>query len=237
MFRALLVVLPALCLAQPPAFEAATMKPNPTGNKGSSWNLRPGSLTVDNMTLDQIIRAAYSLQDYQYSGPAWLENERYNINATAGVKGDGKLLIAMFQTLLAERLKLEVHHESKSVSGYALTVTKGGLKIQPADGEGWNFQSGKTRVVVTHASLAEFAKFLSNALARPVIDDTGTTGNFTFTLNYADPRSPEPEQSDVNGALPSIFTVITEQLGLKLEPRKVPVDVLVVDHAERPSSL
>jgi uncharacterized protein (TIGR03435 family) len=234
MLRALVALLPALCLAQ--TFDVASVKANTTGNKGSRWNVSPGGITVENMTIDQIIRAAYGLQEYQYTGPAWLENERYDINAKppAG-KFDGDQMGAMFQHLLADRFKLAVHHESKQVSGYALIVARGGLKIHPVEGEGWNFQSGKTRVVATHANPAQFAKFLAGALGRPVIDETGVKDSFTFTLEYSDPKSQEPQQTSAGDVLPSIFTILTDQLGLKLEPRKVPVDVLVVDHTERPS--
>jgi uncharacterized protein (TIGR03435 family) len=230
MLRAILALLPALALAQP-AFEAASIKPNTTADKGSNWRVGPGGLSVNNMPIDQIIRAAYGLQDYQYSGPAWLENERFNIEAKPAGKVDGEQMRAMFQNLLADRFHLTVHRETRSIAGYALVVAKNGLKIHPAEGEGWNMKTSKTHAAVTHASMPQIATFLATVLVRPVADETGVKDSFTFTLDYADPRSPDPEKD----TLPTIFTALGEQLGLRLETRKIPVEVLLVDRVERPS--
>jgi uncharacterized protein (TIGR03435 family) len=218
-----------LGLAQtaPPTFEAAVIKPSITTDGGSSWRIQPGRIVMENETLRQMIQQAYGLQDYQYSGPVWLENDRYYLEGKAETK-DPNQLILMLQNLLTERFKLAVHREPKPVSGYALVVAKSGLKIKPAEGEGWNFNSNKTRIRVTHANMTEFAKYLSNEIKQPVVDETGVKDAFTFELQYANPR----ESSDTN--LPTIFTALTEQLGLKLEPRKVPVEILIVDHVERP---
>jgi uncharacterized protein (TIGR03435 family) len=230
----------SLSVAQPapqPAFEAAAIRPNTTGASGSNWRIHPGGVTVENMSLRHIIQAAFTLQDYQYSGPAWLENERYNIDAKDETKADGKQLVRMLQTLLAERCKLVVHRETRPVSGYALVVAKGGLKIHPAEGEGWslNSQNRDTRLKATHVNMPRFAAYIARALSQPVVDETKVTGGFDFALEFADPRPGRAESGDGAPPLPSIFTALSEQLGLKLESRKVPVEILVVDRAERPS--
>ena len=233
------VLLPAtLCRAQPaaqPSFEVAAIKPSATATNGSSWRVQPGRLTMVNESIKQIIQAAYSVQDHEYSGPAWLENERYNIDAKAESKGDGKQLLLMLQTLLAERFKLVVHHESKLMPGYALVVAKGGLKIQAAEGKGSNFNENKNKLTATRMDMTRVTKFLANLLSQPVVDETGVKDSFTFVLQYVNPRSQRPEKGDGDEFLPTIFTALTEQLGLKLETRKVPVDILVVDRVERPS--
>jgi len=241
MTRALLAyaVLPAtLWLAQAaaqPAFEVASIKPSTTDQNGSSWRVQPGRVTMVNESIKQIIQAAYSVQDHQYSGPAWLEGERYNIDAKADSKGDGKQLLLMLRTLLAERFKLVVHHETKSMPGYALVPAKGGLKIHPVEGESSNTNESRNKLTATHIDMARFTKFLTNLLSQPVVDETGVKESFSFVLQYVNPRSLRAEKADGDNVLPTIFTALTEQLGLKLESRKVPVDVLVVDRAERPS--
>ena len=197
--------------------------------------MQPGRLTMVSESIRQIIQAAYTVQDYQYSWPGWLENERYDINATTDIRGDGRQMLLMLQRLLTERFKLVVHTESRSMPGYALVVAKGGLKVRPVDGEGSNYNESRNKVTATHLDMARFTKFLANLLAQPVADETGVKDGFSFVLQYANPRSQPAEKSDGNEVLPSIFTAITEQLGLKLEGRKVPVEMLVVDRVERPS--
>lgn len=212
---------------QSQTFEAATIKPSSSTSNGSSWRVQPGRITMENETIRQIIQQAYRLQDYQYSGPAWLEDGRYNVEAKAETKDPNQLML-MLQNLLAERFKLVVHRQSKPVSGYALVVAKGGLKIKPVDGEGSNLNSNKTRLTATHIDTTQLTMHLATVLAQPVVDETGVKDSFTFVLQYADPRYPADD------SLPTIFTALAEQLGLKLEARKVPIEVLFVDHAERP---
>jgi uncharacterized protein (TIGR03435 family) len=226
-------VLPLAGLAQS-AFEVASVKPSTATDGGSSYRVQPGRLTMTNESIRQIVQAAYGVPDFRYAGPGWLEGERYNIDAKTDSR-DAKQMTLMMQTLLAERFKLAVHHESKLLPGYALVVAKGGLKIRAVEGEGGNFNESRNKVIATHLDMPYFAKFLMNLLAQPVVDETGISGGFTFELQYANPRSDRVEKADGDQLLPSIFTVLTEQLGLKLEYRKVPVDVLVVDHAERPT--
>ena len=242
MFRTLLAcaLFPAaLSVSQPapqPAFEVAAIKPNTTADSSSNWSVRPGGLTVENMSLKSIIQAAYSVQNYQYLAPAWLDKERYNITAKPETKAEGgKQLLLMLQTLLAERCKLVVHRETKPVSGYALVVAKGGLKIHPAEGEGWNLNSGNrdTKLTATHVSMPQLATFVARVLSQPVVDETNVTDRFDFVLEFADPRPGRAESGDAATPLPSIFTALSEQLGVKLETRKLPVEMLVVDRAGR----
>jgi uncharacterized protein (TIGR03435 family) len=241
MHRALLfyAALPAaLCLAQsaaPPAFEVAAIKPSTATDNHSSSHSNNGRITMENLSIKQIILNAYGIQNHQYSGPAWLENERYNIDAKADTKVEYKELMTMLQTLLADRFKLKVHHESKSVSGYALVVARGGLKVKPVEGEGSSMNTNNTKLTATHVDPQRMARYVSGLLGQPVVDETGVKDSFSFVLEYADPRPGREERSETGATLPTIFTALNETLGLKLEPRKVPIDVVIVDHAERPT--
>jgi uncharacterized protein (TIGR03435 family) len=128
-----------------------------------------------------------------------------------------------------ERFKLQFHHEMKDVSGFALLVSKGGLKIEEdheENNEGPSMRAGPAGMVYRKTPLSRFASFLSAPAGAPVIDKTGLTGTFSFT--FQPPRASDP-------ASPSIFTAVQEQLGLRLEPLKVPADFLVIDHVERPT--
>jgi uncharacterized protein (TIGR03435 family) len=242
MLRALLsfAVLPAaLCLAQPaapflPTFEVAAIKPSSAAGNHSSSHSNNGRINMENLTLKQIILNAYGIQNHQYSGPAWLENERYNVDAKADTKVEYKELMAMLQALLAERCKLVVHHESKSVSGYALVVSKGGLKVKPVEGEGSGMNTDNTKLTATHVDMPRLARYLAGVVNLPVVDETGVKDSFSFEMEFADPRPGREDRADA-ASLPTIFTALTEKLGLKLETRKVPIDVVVVDHVEKPT--
>ncbi|HJZ95855.1 MAG TPA: TIGR03435 family protein [Candidatus Solibacter sp.] len=238
MMRALLtcVFLPAaLCVAQSATstFEVAAIKPSTARDGGSRWSSNNGRLTLENNSIKQIIMGAYSLQEYTYSGPAWLEAERYNVDAKADEKVDRDTLLQMVQTMLADRFKLKFHREQKLVSGYAMVVAKSGLKVKPVDGEGSSMSSNDTKLTAKHVDMPRIAVFASRVLGQPVIDETGVKDSFDFVLEF---ERRQRTESDPNApALPTLFTALSEQLGLKLEPKKVPLDVLVVDHAERPT--
>jgi uncharacterized protein (TIGR03435 family) len=205
------------------------------GDTGSHWRSNDGRLSMNNMSVRNIIQAAYGIQDRQFTGPAWLENDRYSIEAKAETNVPEKQLMVMLQALLAERFKLVLHHEQKMVAGYALVVAKSGLKIHPSEGQGSKSQGSADKLTATHLDMPRIARFVERVVGQPVIDDTHVTGGFDFVLEYASERRQPAEADAGSRTLPSIFTALPEQLGLKLEARKVPIEMLVVDHAERPS--
>jgi len=233
MLRILFVpaLLSAACLAQP-AFEAAAIKPSSAPDGSSSTHSNNGRIRMENVNLRQIVMMAYRLQNYQYVGAASLENDRYNIDAKAEEKVKDAEMMQMLQTLLAERFKLKIHHESKQVSGYALLVAKGGLKVKPVEGEGSGMNTNNTKLTATHVNMDRLSKWVSNVLHQPVNDETGVKDSFSFVMEFENPR---PGRDEKETTLPTLFTALTETLGLKLEPRKLPIDVVVVDHAERPT--
>jgi len=219
------------------SFEVATIKPADPGAGGSSGeDGREGRLRVYNVTLKRCIRYAYAIaEDQIVGGPKWIDNLRYDIVAKADHPTGEPELLRMLQSLLANRFKLEFHHESRSLPGYALTAVKGGIKAQASDPNRHSGANGGRGFIDAVASpLSELTIRLSALLGRPVVDMTGETRKFDFHLRW----TPDDTQTGADSATPdgpSLFTALQEQLGLKLDSRKVPVDVLVVDRAELPS--
>lgn len=230
-----------------PAFEIASVKPNKTGMRGGRANTEPGRLTITNLSLRTCIQTAFRLQDYQLSGgTASIEDEAYDIFAKApSAVGDDQLML-MLRRLLADRFKLKVHREAREVQGYGLVVGKNGLKLHEvqAVGKGW-VRNGSGSIEGQEVSISRLAEILSARLGRPVVDLTGIKRVFDIKLNWTpDPASPKnaaeniesptvDAKSDSSGQ--SIFSALQEQLGLRLEARKVPAEIVVIDHVERPS--
>ncbi len=222
-----------------PAFEAAAIKPSNQPPGHSSSHSRTGMFVASNESLRQLIREAYSLNDNQIDGgPKWMDADRFDINARAAGPAEGDEIMTMLQTLLADRFKLGFHKETRSLPGYALVVAKSGMKIRPADaGEshvGRHSNSEHTSMEVEHAKIADVADALSRSLRAPVIDETGVTGVFSFKLEWTPENLSARDAPRDASDNPSLFTAIQEKLGLKLEARKVPTEIFVIDSAEKP---
>ena len=263
----------------PPMFESASIRPN-NGTSFETWIMwKPGRLIVTNFTLQKLIQQAYSVQSDRISGgPAWLNSEGYDIEAK-----DSESVIdelhqlnpnqgfterkRMLQALLADRFKLALHHETKEVSVYALTIAKNGPKLQeakPGDtypngfkddhgrplGAGIWLPRGPCKLSGQGVPIVDLVGPLSERLGRSVVDETGLKGNYDFTFDcFAPLRTPESEPSLLK-AVPehadaltkvhaienaSILEAVSQQLGLELNVQTVPVEILVIDHAEKPS--
>jgi uncharacterized protein (TIGR03435 family) len=219
--------------AQPspsPAFEVASVRRTPPASLGNTsvgpWGT--ATYTITNAGLYLLVEQAYGISEGQISGIDKLGSEHYDISAKAeeGVKLTPELLRPRLQRLLAERFKLEVHRDSKDVDGYALVVAKGGPKLKPAGkGTGGNsVYPGGLRMI--NAPVSAFALLLVRPAGRPVVDKTGITGNYDFTLTYA-------KEGDTGSSLPNFFTALQEKLGLKLEPAKVREELVVIDRVEK----
>lgn len=181
--------------------------------------------------MEECIRFAYDVKAYQIIGPDWLNSDAasYDIMATVPPQSSPEQIPLMLQTLLAERFKLAVHRETRMFPIYELVVAKNGPRLTPAaSGGNSSTHSQNGNVTATGVSMAELAHQLSRtrAIGRPVYDKTGIVGEFDFTFEYA------PDDNDSAGR-PSIFTAIQQKLGLKLEATKGPVQVVVVDGAEK----
>ena len=215
-------------MAQPPVFEAASIKPSKEFS-GRHWDSHPGTISLRGHSLKSLICVAYHVKESQVSGgPKWLDDDRFDINAKAEGPAEDPQLLAMLQTLLAERFQLVFHHEEKIGSAFALVAAKSGLKIQPVEAEGSRSSGSKGRIVAKGVSMEKLAEILSRQAGAPVSDMTGATGVYNFTLEW----STEGDAADIQSAL---FAALQQQLGLKLEMRKLPVDLLVIDRAEKPS--
>lgn len=243
----------------PLSFEVASVKPAAPCCAPGQWRgNRPGvdRLDFQYTTLWYDITYAYGVKSYQVFGPDWLKDARYDIVAKgpAGTRRDQ--LPQMMQTLLAERFKLRVHHETRDISGLAMVAGKGGPKLKEATAESGDglggahygmstSTTGVERLEVRGATMASLANTLSSLVGRPVVDRTGLTGRYDFTLEFTrnetqgagaaggfnePPALPPPAQGTEIAT--SIYTSI-QQLGLRLDAVKFPVDVVVVDHAEK----
>jgi uncharacterized protein (TIGR03435 family) len=170
-------------------------------------------------------------------GPDWLDREPYNIEARAEDPEAGPAQIrVMLQTLLTDRFKLAVHRETRQEQVYGLVVGKSGSKLQDA-GDGRknliNWTGAGAVTFTENSSLLGLTNVLGGLLSAPVLDKTNLKGSYSFSLRFLDPRIPHPTD---DGSVPDLFTAVQEQLGLKLEAAKQPVEVLVVDRMERPSA-
>jgi len=190
-----------------------------------------------------LILTAYRIQMHQLSsGPGWIYEDRFDVNALAGRSVTNQELSLMLQDVLAERFRLKVHREVKEATVYALVPAKKSPKLDaagtdPSAKRGFpslRLSRSSVRITPAKATMKEFADWLSGVLKSPVSDETGLDGSYRFSLDYAIPDS-RPEEDPAAIEAPSIFTAVQEQLGLKLEPRKGTAEILVIDHIERPS--
>lgn len=237
-----ILLLAAACLAHAASFEVASIKPaaaSKTVREGSGRariEYTPDSLTMRNVTLTDCIQWAYRIEYYQSPQLRSLDSSSYDILAKAAGPVPVRELRLMLQQLLADRFKLTLHHETKEIPVYELTVAKGGPKLPdprpPADRHAVEnlprIRDGS--FVFEDNSLTEFAAKLSQlrGIDRPVVDKTGITGYFDIVFKGAAAAQLQPDG-------PSLYTLIQEQLGLKLVGAKAPMDVIVVDHVEKPS--
>jgi uncharacterized protein (TIGR03435 family) len=234
-----------------PQFEVATLKLSAPIQPGVPLNItlggtRNGTVTLTNTNLSECIQFAYRITtDAQIAGPDWIKSRdvRFDIVGKAPPNTPQDELRLMTQNLLADRLKLAIHYEQRQLPFLALVVAKNGPKLSPAKAGAEVATQIPGRIFHPYMPMAILATALSRFERQTVIDMTGLTGAFSVDLQWT-PDSVRARASqdgsaplvngqpvDVNG--PSLYTAIQEQLGLRLESRKGPLDVLMVDHAER----
>jgi uncharacterized protein (TIGR03435 family) len=233
-----------------PSFEVASIKPNKVGHY--SWKNRPDGLSWTATNVGVLIFDAYGPRlPQQIAGwPAWSESAKFDIEArmdeeTAAAlqklqpKEQAEQRQLMVRSLLADRFGLKVHHEIRMLPIYELVVAKGGPKMKESHATETN-TNGIGRLTAHGMPTADLTLLLTLSVNRMVIDKTGLPGQYDFELKWT-PDSWGPAAEEFSWMLPesvsgpSIFTAIQEQLGLKLKPTKGPVDVLLIDHIERPS--
>jgi uncharacterized protein (TIGR03435 family) len=212
-------------LSAPPAFEVASVKPSTPGSSGGGITPGPDGLTAHNVTLLFCIRIAYDVQEDQVSGPGWMSSEQYDMSAKAGTSVGQDQLRLMLQTLLADRFRLAFHREATLRSVYTLLVGKAGANLhEPTNDGGGGITAEVGHLAFKGASMQSLTRRLSQQLHAPVSDMTGLKGLYDFTLDW---------QQDENVPGASIFTAVQEQLGLRLEAKKAPVEILIIDHADK----
>jgi len=218
-----------------PAYEAASVKLNTSGSGGSSSQGSKGQIVFTNQTLKRLVERACGVKPFQVTGPAWMETVSFDIAAKypPDMRNDDRSL--MLRTLLEDRFKLAVHRESKDMPGYALVAAKSGFKLKPVEPGGSGTESkgdgARTTLAAKKTSMAGLADFVARSLGETVVDKTGIDGVYDFELRWtSDDQNPNGSDADTP---PSLFIALQETLGLRLQPQKVPVEIVVVDHVER----
>ena len=242
--------LPPMAANADPKFEVATIKPSKPDTPGKMFRVQGRRFKTLNTTLNEIISFAYGVHSKQVIGvPAWADTDKFDIDAEPDGEGapSDKQWKSMLQKLLVERFKLTFHHDKRELSVYVLSVAKTGQKMTKSEGDPnglpglWFQQLGDLNV--RNANMADFSGLMqSTVLDRPVLDQTGITGRWDFTLKWTPDDSQFagfgariPPPTDAANAPPNLYTAIQEQVGLKLEATKAPADVMVIDRVEKPS--
>lgn len=226
--------------AQSPAFEVASVKIHPTGDNGMGFpDFKNGILTARNVPMRRLLRAAYGLSDLQISGPDWLDSDHYDVVAKSPQGVADTDLMPMLQALLKERFHLTVHREMKEMPVFDMVVAKGGLKIWPFDPARPvpkpPLPSHVTSAMVASngvVTMPELAIRLALSAGRPVLDKTGLEGRYGFFLFYT-MLTAQSADADAGSGPPDFFAAVEQQLGLRLEPKKESIEILVIDHADR----
>jgi uncharacterized protein (TIGR03435 family) len=242
-----------------PTFEVASVHPLDPNSGAPGTNVMrggpgtgdPTQITFISVTMQRLLMTAYGVGAEQISGPGWLDGERYAIAAKIPLGATREQLLLMLQNLLAERFHLALHHAAKNFPMYELVVAKGGSKLKPSEDASLRSRyvtgadNGISRLTFSTFSLADFAGVLGiplgtmygNFSAAHVVDNTGLTGKYDFTLEFAGYMGPggalptTPDGPAESG--PSLFTALETQLGLKLNDKKASIDVLMIDHVDK----
>ena len=233
-----------------PEFEVATIKPATPDRPGKGFMVRGRQFSTINTTLADLITFAYGIHAKQITGaPAWVETEKYDLAAQPNGEGqpNDKQWKGMIQKLLADRFKLSFHRDKKELSVYAIVVGKNGPKLTKSESTSnlpGLFFRGLGNLPAVNATMADFAGVMQGAvLDRPVIDQTGISGRWDFTLLWtpdefqfggAGAKMPPPPANG-GAAPPDLFTAFQEQLGLKLESTKAQAEVFVIDKVAKPT--
>ena len=237
-----------------PGFDAVTIKPSQPGRPGKLFTLRGTHFVTINTNLNDLIALAYGLHAKQIIGaPDWAGTELFDIDGVPDVPGQPnmKQMGILVQKLLADRFQLKFHRETRELSVYAITLASGGPKMTkttagPNGLPGFGFR-GLGDLVVINLSMKDFATWMqSSVMDKPVVDQTGLTDKYDFTLKWTPDDSqfaqfrgavpPQPPAGDNPNAPPSLYTAMQEQLGLKFSATKAMDDVIVIDHVEKPSA-
>jgi uncharacterized protein (TIGR03435 family) len=231
-------------------FDAASVRQNKSGEQGGGSSSGSGRMTTRNSSLKSLLLQAFPIQDVQLvGGPGWLDSDRFDVVAKAAGKTPDADLRVMLQNLLVERFSIKMHIETRSLPIYALALAREDGRLGPdlhpgttgrhpgeiAYSSNGSFAGGEP-TVMRGVTMEALASALSAKLGRPVVDRTGLDGRFELEVRYTMPDRPVMTASDPAGGAPELFTALQEQLGLKLEATRGPVEVLVIDSAQHPKN-
>ena len=225
-------------IAQQQKFEVASVrragKEGPPGDIPRNMDPSPGRFAMRNVPLRYAIEWAYDLNDYQVVGPDWIKAEdRYDIVANAPAPATDQQMKPMLQALLTERLKMKSHRETRTLPVYVLIKGKSAPKLKPATpGIAPNLSGRASGVFFQSQSLSRLTFMLTRRMGIPVLDKTGLNGAYDYTIDTSGLNNFNPKSTE-EAPGPSIFTAVQDDLGLKLESRKEPIEVLVIDSVDR----
>jgi uncharacterized protein (TIGR03435 family) len=238
---ALILAAAAMAVEAPPAFEVASVRLAQTERTGEGMHAplpqiktEPGALTMRGVSFRTSVRWAYNVVDFQVNGPDWIDQQRYDIVAKAASPVAEDRLRLMLQTLLAERFKLAVHRQTKEAQAWVLSVGKNGPKCKEsaADGE-YDFQADRKKMEISarRMTVAQFIDFLAPVLRAPVVDETGLKGRYDATIRVDQYMPDKP--TAITDMVSILVTGIQQELGLDLKSRKMPLDFVMIDRAEK----
>ena len=227
-------LLVAPVFAQGVQFEVASVK-RAEANTGPgdiprNMDPSPGHFAMRNVPLRFALEWAYDLKDFEIAGPEWIKvDERYDIIAKAPGPATDDQMRTMLQALLVDRFQMKLHRETRDLNCYVLGPGKGEPKVKPAAADETQSIKGSPQgATFTNFPLSRLTFLLTRRLDRPVLDRTGLKGNFDYTIDISGLPGPQTDPT-----APSIFSTISRDLGLKLEARKEPISVLVIDSANK----
>ncbi len=217
-------------------FESISIKPNHSGNTENNMRTSPGRLAAENVTPHNLLLYAFGMAETRLFGePDWVSKEKFDVTAVTGtsIEFNRTTLQPYLQSLFADRFQLKYHREDREFPIFSLVVAKGGprLTASPVEGAsstGIHANAGKNLLNAKNVTMKRLAEVLSQQSDRFVLDHTGLTGQYDFNLAWSSDLTSDDAQE------PALFTAV-QQLGLKLEPAKGPVEVVVIDHIERPT--
>ena len=233
-----------------PSFEVASIKPSKSDNPNHDWHTAADRVAIGNYSLKELIVSAYGLKSTSQvlGGPEWLDKKHFDIEAKVDDIEVARLKAMshddrrrewnlMLQSLIADRFALKVSHGERTVPVYILAVAKSGAKLRPASNENRHdlsvYNTDMTATGVSTDALANYLTQMHETEDRVVVNRTGLSGDYDFKLEWTRDRG---DGIPPDAPYPGLFTALREQLGLELKPDKAPIQVIVVESANKPTS-